>query len=104
MHVMRYHPADERPDAERDRAACEALLNRVRPAWRDEADHIAFHPRLVAATDQPQAARGGLAGRPGIEVPGVVGAYVAGDWVGAEGVLVDASVASGRAAGRAATR
>ncbi|MDW3219336.1 MAG: FAD-dependent oxidoreductase [Acidimicrobiales bacterium] len=104
LHVMRYHPNDETPDADADRAACEALLERVSPRWRSEADHVSFSPRLVASTDQPSAACGGLGGRPPVTVPGHSGLFVAGDWVGPEGVLVDASVASGRAAGQAASR
>lgn len=98
VHVGRYLHPDEEPDAARDRAACEALLDRLRPGWRDDADHVGFHPRLVAAADQPRAADGGLSGRPGPGVPGMKGVYVAGDWVGPTGVLADASVASGRAA------
>ena len=99
---MRYLPSDETPDSDRDRAECEALLDRVRPDWTRAADHVSFRPRLVAATDQPVAERGGLAGRPPVVVPGTTGVFVAGDWVGPEGVLVDASVSSGRAAGVAA--
>ena len=40
----------------------------------------------------------GNGGRPGPEVLGIAGLYVAGDWVGAEGLLPDASVASGKRA------
>ena len=40
----------------------------------------------------------GLGGRPGPEVPGVPGLYVVGDWVGPEGVLSDASLASAKSA------
>ncbi len=104
VHVMRYLPSTEARDAERDRAECEALLDRVRPDWRTVADHVAFRPHLVAATDQPSAATGGMAGRPPVMVPGTEGLFVAGDWVGPTGMLVDASVASGRAAGRLAAR
>lgn len=104
VHVMRYLPHDESPDSDRDRADCEALLDRVDPEWRSRADHVSFRPRLVASTDQPAAALGGLGGRPSVEVPGAQGLFVAGDWVGPTGVLVDASVASGRAAGSAASR
>ena len=42
----------------------------------------------------PLAAQGGLAGRPGPAVPGIRSLYVAGDWVGPEGLLSDASLAS----------
>ena len=50
------------------------------------------------------AAAGGTAGRPGPAVPGVRGLFVAGDWVGAEGLLADASVASAARAADLAVR
>jgi hypothetical protein len=45
----------------------------------------------------------GLAGRPGIRMPGMPGCYLAGDWVGGVGLLADAALASGVAAGREAS-
>jgi hypothetical protein len=48
---------------------------------------------LVSAQD------GGLAGRPGPQVAGTTDLFVAGDWVGPQGMLADASLAS---AGQAA--
>ena len=44
------------------------------------------------------ADRGGLAGRPEPEVPGIPNLYVAGDWVGPEGWLSDAALASAKRA------
>ncbi|HTZ10385.1 MAG TPA: hypothetical protein VMB72_15035, partial [Acidimicrobiales bacterium] len=44
----------------------------------------------------------GLAGRPPVAVPGRPGVFVAGDWVGPVGLLADAALDSGRAAGEAA--
>ncbi len=102
VHVMRYHHPDETPDADTDRTECEALLDRVRPGWRYAVVHHGFRKRLVAAHDQPRAVRGGLAGRPGVRVPGHDRVLVAGDWVGGEGLLVDATVASSREAARVA--
>lgn len=58
--------------------------------------------RMVACTAVPVASAGGLAGRPGVEVPDRPGVFVAGDWVGPEGHLADAVLASARAAARAA--
>ena len=37
-------------------------------------------------------------GRPGPQMPGIAGLYLAGDWIGSEGYLLDASLASARAA------
>lgn len=44
----------------------------------------------------------GLRGRPVATVEDRPGAFLAGDWVGPEGLLADAAVASGVASGRAA--
>jgi phytoene dehydrogenase-like protein len=57
---------------------------------------------MTTITAIPTPERGGLAGRPGPALPGVPGAYLAGDWVGPEGLLLDAALASAAAAARAA--
>lgn len=44
------------------------------------------------------AARQGLQGRPGPEIPGTRHLYVGGDWVGPEGMLADAALARVRRA------
>ena len=61
-----------------------------------------FVPDLVVANDVPRA--GGLARRPPAAVADVRGLLLAGDWVGAEGLLADASLASGARAARTALR
>jgi hypothetical protein len=55
-----------------------------------------FLPHMVAASALATAADGGLAGRPGPQVPEAPGLYLAGDWIGPEGWLADASLASAR--------
>jgi phytoene dehydrogenase-like protein len=57
-----------------------------------------YLPRIEAVGALPTAAGGGFAGRPGHRVPGIDHLYVAGDWVGPEGFLADASLASARRA------
>jgi hypothetical protein len=44
----------------------------------------------------------GLAGRPAVTASGQAGVFLAGDWIGPSGLLADASLASGAAAGTAA--
>jgi hypothetical protein len=44
------------------------------------------------------ASGGGLAGRPGPRVPDAPGVFVVGDWVGGDGMLLDASLASAEGA------
>jgi 2-polyprenyl-6-methoxyphenol hydroxylase-like FAD-dependent oxidoreductase len=78
----------------------EAVFDLVQPGWRDEQILHRHLPRMIpsSALTTPQA--GGLAGRPGVVVqPGL---YLAGDWIGAEGWLCDAALASAAAAARAA--
>jgi phytoene dehydrogenase-like protein len=52
----------------------------------------------------PRAVTGGLAGRPGVGDTGIPRVSMAGDWVGPVGLLGDASLASGQAAGLLAVR
>jgi hypothetical protein len=61
-----------------------------------------FLSRMTVSGALPLASRGGLIGRPGIGDTGVPGVLMAGDWVGPVGLLADASLASGYAAGRLA--
>jgi phytoene dehydrogenase-like protein len=87
-------PGDPRED-ERD---LEGLLDATQPGWRDVLVHRQYLPRIESVGALPLAANGGFVGRPGPRVPGIGHLYLAGDWVGPEGFLVDASVASARRA------
>jgi phytoene dehydrogenase-like protein len=88
--------------AREPRAALEAMADTVQPGWRERLIFDRFLPRMVpvSAIASPQA--GGLAGRPGVDRGG--GLYLAGDWIGPEGWLVDAAIASGAAAAANALR
>jgi hypothetical protein len=59
-----------------------------------------FLARLAVCGAAPLASAGGLPGRPPVRVG--AGLAVAGDWAGSEGLLADAALASGHAAGLAA--
>jgi len=58
-----------------------------------------FLAHMTVSGALPRAGSGGMAGRPGVDDTGVPGVTMAGDWVGPVGLLADASLASGRAAG-----
>ncbi len=88
--------------ARQPRANLEALADAVQPGWREGVRLERFLPRMVPVSAIPSPAAGGLAGRPAVERGD--GLYVAGDWVGPEGWLVDAALASGAAAAAAALR
>ncbi len=61
---------------------------------RSTIDMERYLHRLTVAWGAPQATAGGLAGRPGVAVADRPGVYVAGDWVGPQGLLGDAVAAS----------
>ena len=70
----------------------------MQPGWQARVVEKRFLPSMIAANTLVSAEEGGLAGRPGPVVPGVEGVFLAGDWVGAEGMLAEASLASGKRA------
>lgn len=78
-------------------ARLEAMLDEVQPGWRERLVERWWLPDIAVAP-LPSASGGGLSGRPSACVPGARGLFLAGDYVGAEGILADASVASARSA------
>ena len=90
------HPTDPRGD-ERD---LEGLLDTVQPGWRDVLVKRVYLPRIEAVGTLPTASNGGFSGRPASQVPGLTNLYLAGDWIGTEGFLVDASMSSARQVSR----
>ena len=97
VHLARYGATTSAAD----RAQLEDLAARagIRP------QHVVarrFLHRMVVSPGQPGPSTGGLAGRPPVQDPGRPAVFLAGDWVGDEGLLGDASFASGERAGAAA--
>ena len=92
--TMKYLSPTEPADASRDAAELEAWLDRLQPGWREVLVERRWLPAMVASSALVTASSGGLAGRPGPRVPDVPGAFVVGDWVGSEGMLLDAALAS----------
>lgn len=85
-------------DPHQDERDLEQWLDLVQPGWRAVLVKRLFLPRIEAVSLLPTAHNGGLAGRPGVQVPGVNNLYLAGDWIGNAGYLADASLASARQA------
>jgi phytoene dehydrogenase-like protein len=100
IHTIKYldpaHPTDPGED-ERD---LEDLLDTLQPGWRDVLVKRIYLPRIESISMLPTPNVGGFAGRPDPQVPDIAGLYLAGDWIGAEGYLVDASMASARRVAR----
>ncbi len=89
------------PGEEPERGRLEAFARRAGIALDDIVDERYLH-RMTTVSSIATAASGGLAGRPSVVVPDRAGVYVVGDWVGSEGHLADAVLASARAAASAA--
>jgi phytoene dehydrogenase-like protein len=100
VHVMKYL-TEPLADAASIRHELKDLVDLSQPGWRDFVVDERFAPHLVATHQIATAERGGLAGRPDIACPGLPGVYFAGDWVGAEGMLADAALASAQRAAQA---
>ena len=82
-----------------DRRSLDAHVRRLGVAPED-IEEERFLARMVVAGTMPRAKLGGLEGRPRITDTGHPRLLMAGDWVGPEGLLCDASLASGHAAAR----
>jgi phytoene dehydrogenase-like protein len=100
LHVMKYLGKDTATPAEAVQAELEAFLDRLQPGWKAHTVAQRFLPGMTVAHGLPCAEDGGLSGRPGVTVPEQPNVFLAGDWVGAEGLLADAAVASATEAAR----
>ncbi len=96
LHVARYGESREDP-----RAELETFLDELQPGWRAEVRAEQYGRQLVVTHGRP-GPEAGFAGRPGPAVADCPGVFVAGDWVGARGMLADAALASGHDAAQLA--
>ncbi|HXG94904.1 MAG TPA: NAD(P)/FAD-dependent oxidoreductase [Blastocatellia bacterium] len=96
IHVAKYLPPDHKDAPDSVERELEGLLDLIQPAWRDEVVYRRFLPDMTVMSAVATAKRGGTKGRPGPMVEEVAGLFIAGDWVGPEGLLVDASLASAK--------
>ena len=78
----------------------ERVFDELQPGWREVVVHRRFLPSMVVSNAIAEPAREGAANRP---TPGtsIRGLYLAGDWVGDDGILSDAALSSARAAAKA---
>jgi phytoene dehydrogenase-like protein len=79
-----------------DEQELEALLDRMQPGWRE----LLVHRRFLPAMTVSNALVTPTSRRPS-PVTDIRGLYIAGDWVGDEGMLSDAALSSARAAAKA---
>ncbi len=90
-------------DAGADRRSLDGHVARIGVTPAD-IETSRFLARMVVAGSTPRAGDGGLPGRLRVTESGQPGIYIAGDWIGPEGLLADASINSGHQAARKAVR
>ena len=98
IHAAKYLPPVHNDSSESVERDLESLLDLMQPGWREVVVYRRFLPDMIVMNALPLASLDGTRGRPGPQVIDVPGLFVAGDWVGEEGLLVDASLASARRA------
>ena len=98
IHVAKYLPPDDDADSKATERELEEFVDLVQPGWRDALVQRRFLPAMDVVSALATAEDAGLAGRPGHDAAGVRNLFLAGDWVGPEGWLSDASLASAQRA------
>lgn len=98
LHAMRYNGNEATRDGMADEVELTGLLDLLEPGWEREVVAIRFTPNVLVAHDSRTVRHGGAGPAPGPIVPEIRGLYVAGDWVGGEGRLADAGMASAKQA------
>jgi phytoene dehydrogenase-like protein len=101
VHAAKYLNPEVETDPRDDEQELEGLMDTLQPGWRAHVKVRRFLPRMTVTHAIPTARGGGFRSRPAVDATGIGGVYLAGDWVGLEGTLANAAVAS---AGRAADR
>lgn len=91
IHLARYLGQNDPPNIEEE---LKSILDRIQPGWRERVVTKRYLPRMAVSEAVIEA----HIDRPGPSVSELANVFVTGDWVGPEGMLVDASFASARLA------
>ena len=82
------------PKPKEDEQELEDLLDLLQPGWRQVVVKKRPLPSMVVSNALVTAANGGLSERPDLKIEDSL--YIVGDWVGKEGLLSNASIASAK--------
>ena len=102
IHVAKYLGTSIVPKPREDEPELEQFLDFLQPGWREVVVKKRPLPNMVVCNAVVTASDGGLAGRPDTRI--AENLYVVGDWVGKEGLLSNASVASAKRASELISR
>ncbi|MFS0862781.1 phytoene desaturase family protein [Fredinandcohnia sp. 179-A 10B2 NHS] len=91
VHVMKYLSASGIEDQDQVLTELVDFMDRIQPGWENFVIYKRYLPRMTVSHSAVKADKSGLLGRPTHSVKHIPGLYLAGDWVGGEGMLVDAS-------------
>jgi glycine/D-amino acid oxidase-like deaminating enzyme len=94
VHVMKYLQ-DASSESASLRGELEQYADLVMPGWRMNLKKARYMPSLMVSASIP-----GTQGRADVLLPNIDGLAIAGEWVGSEGMLVDAAVSSALRAAR----
>ncbi len=100
VHVMKYLRAGSGGPANAAEPELEGCLDRLQPGWRSHTIARRYLPSMTVAHSLPLAREHGLASRPAVSLAEHPNVFLAGDWVGPEGLLADAAAASARSSAR----
>jgi phytoene dehydrogenase-like protein len=96
IHVAKYLGTSIQPKPRKDQPELEEFLDLLQPGWRQVLVKKRPLPNMVVSNALVTAADGGLSGRPDPRIADNL--YIVGDWVGKEGLVSNASVASAKRA------